>query len=162
MQTFKDNAGRTWTLSVDIDAVRRVRSLLKVNLVSADLGKTLEELVADPVLLCDVIYCILKAQADQQNVSDVDFGRAMAGDAIEHATSAFLEELALFTPNPRDRARVQRVVKALFTMADKARDLAEKNLPVALEKAEAAILSSATPGPTSGSSPAASASTPAP
>ena len=106
MKTFKDNAGRTWTVSVDVDAIRRVRTALKVNLTSTDFGAVLEQILSDPVLLCDVLYVICKPEADRQKVSDEDFGRAMAGDAIEHATGALLEELANFTPNPRDRSRI--------------------------------------------------------
>ena len=82
MKTFKDNAGRTWTVSVDVDAIRRVRTALKVNLTSTDFGAVLEQILSDPVLLCDVPSSA--SQADQQ-VSDEDFGRAMAGTTPEHA-----------------------------------------------------------------------------
>ena len=135
MRTFKDNAGRTWTVQVDVDAIRRVRTALKVNLVSADFAKVLEDLLSDPVLLCDVLYVVCKEESDQQNVSDVDFGRAMAGDAIEQGTLALLEELALFTPNPRDRARVQRVLRAMWQLAERNRDAAEKRLEGEIAKA---------------------------
>jgi hypothetical protein len=82
MRTFKDNAGRTWTVSVDCDALKRVRTLLNVNLISTEFVKVLEQLLSDPVLLCDVLYVVCKPEAEKQSVSDVDFGRAMAGDAI--------------------------------------------------------------------------------
>jgi hypothetical protein len=154
MKTFKDNAGRTWSVSVDVDAIRRVRTSLKVNLTSTDFASVLEQLLSDPVLLCDVLYVICKPEADRQKISDEDFGRSMAGDAIEHATAAFLEELANFTPNPRDRARVQRVIRAMWELAEKTRDVAEWNL-------EAEIAKVMTSGPTSGGSPGSSASTPA-
>lgn len=152
MRTFKDNAGRTWTVSVDIDAVRRVRSTLKLNLTNADFSETLQQLLGDPVLLCDVLYVICKPEADKAGVSDVDFGRAMAGDSIEHGTAALLEELENFTPNPRDRARVKRILAALRQYAEKTRDVAEIKLE-ALER-------QMTSGQPSGSSPAPSESTP--
>jgi hypothetical protein len=87
------------------------------------------------VLLCDVLYVVCKQEADKQNVSDVNFGRAMAGDAIEQGTLALLEELALFTPNPRDRARVQRVLRAMLQLAERSRDAAEKRLEGEIAKA---------------------------
>lgn len=154
MKTFKDNAGRTWSVSVDVDAIRRVRTALKVNLTSTDFASVLEQLLSDPVLLCDVLYVICKPEADRQKISDEDFGRSMAGDAIEHATAAFLEELANFTPNPRDRARVKRVLQAMWDLAEKTRDVADRNLETEIAK----VLTS---GLTSGGSPGSSASTPA-
>ena len=91
MRAFTDNAGRSWSLAVNVDAIKRVKSLLGVNLMDAVEGTLLEKLVSDPVLLCDVIYAVCKPQADAQGVRDEDFGRAMAGDAIDLATTAMLE-----------------------------------------------------------------------
>lgn len=158
MKTFKDNAGRTWTVSVDVDAIRRVRTALKINLTSTDFGAVLEQLLSDPVLLCDVLYVICKPEADRQKVSDEDFGRAMAGDAIEHATGALLEELGNFTPHPRDRARVQRILQAMWKLAEKTRDVAERKLDAEIERALSSV--ETTSGPTSGGSPDSSASIP--
>ena len=66
-------------------------------------GDLLEQLSTDPILLCDVVYVLCKPEADQQNVTDEQFGQAMAGDAIEHATTALLEELVDFFPLARRR-----------------------------------------------------------
>jgi len=103
MKTFNDNAGRTWTVTVNVDAIKRVKSLLSVNLMEAVEGKLLERLISDPVLLCDVIYAVCKPEADAKAVSDEDFGRSMAGDAIDLATTALLEELCDFFPQGRRR-----------------------------------------------------------
>ena len=32
MRTFTDNAGRTWTVAINVAAVKRVRGLIKVDL----------------------------------------------------------------------------------------------------------------------------------
>lgn len=64
-------------------------------------GPLLQRLVSDPILLCDVIYVVCRPQAETAGVSDEDFGRAMAGDAIDAATTAVLEELADFFPGAR-------------------------------------------------------------
>ena len=42
MHTFNDTLGRTWTVTINVDAIRRVRSLLDVNLLDAIEGKLLE------------------------------------------------------------------------------------------------------------------------
>lgn len=111
MKTFNDNAGRSWTVQVNVDAVKRVRDLAQVNLLEVVEGKLLERLISDPVLLCDVIYCLCKPEADSKNISDVDFGRAMAGDAIDGATTALLEELVDFFPQAKRRVLAKALAK---------------------------------------------------
>lgn len=160
MKTFNDNAGRTWTIAINVDAIKRVRSLLEVDLLEIVDGKLIERLIRDPVLLCDVVYAVCKPEADAKSVSDEEFGRAMAGDAIEHATKALLEDLVGFSPSPRDRANLQRVLATTWNVMDRARDLVEKRLESGeLEKVVERAL--ATAGSSSGAAPESSASTPA-
>jgi hypothetical protein len=109
MKTFSDNTGRTWSLTINVDAIKRVRGLLDVDLMQAIDGKLLERLVTDPVLLCDVVYALCKPEADAKSVTDEQFGQAMAGDAIDAATTALLEELVGFFP----QAKRQVLRKAL-------------------------------------------------
>lgn len=109
MQTFNDNTGRTWSLTINVDAIKRVRGLLDVDLMQAIDGKLLERLVTDPVLLCDVVYALCKPEADAKSITDEQFGQAMAGDAIDAATTALLEELVGFFP----QAKRQVLRKAL-------------------------------------------------
>jgi hypothetical protein len=101
VKTFNDNAGRTWTIAVNVDSIKRVKALIGVDLMESVEGKLLERLTTEPILLCDVIYALCKPQADAAGVKDEDFGRAMAGDAIDLATTALLEELVDFFPARR-------------------------------------------------------------
>jgi hypothetical protein len=111
------------------------------------------------VLLCDVIYGVCKPQADEQNISDEDFGRAMAGDAIEHATRALLDELVGFSPSPKDRANLQRILETTWRMMDRARDLVGARLNSnELERTIEQVL--ATANDSSGNAPASSDSIP--
>ena len=81
MKSFTDNKGRTWTLEVNVAAIKRVRGLCKVDLnsiVEVDsenrpTAHLLEQLSSDPVLLVDVLYAICKPEADKLGVSDEDF-----------------------------------------------------------------------------------------
>jgi hypothetical protein len=111
MRTFTDNAGRSWTLAINVDTIRRVRSLVDVDLLQAVEGKLIERLAGDPILLCDVIYVICKPEADQRSVSDEEFGRSMAGDAIDLATTSLLEELVDFFPKSRRQLLSKALVK---------------------------------------------------
>jgi len=154
MKTFSDITGRSWTVTVNIDAIKRVKTLIGTNLLDAIEGKLLEQLIADPVLLCDILYCLCKPQADSQNVSDEDFGRAMAGDVIEAATTAFLEELADFFPSQK-RLLLRKALGKLRTMEALAWSTASKRLdsPELDERLQAMIA-----GDSSGNLPASSAS----
>ncbi len=160
MKTFTDNAGRTWTVAINVDVIKRVRGLLEVDLLSILDGKLVERLYRDPVLLCDVVYAVCKPEADAKEVSDEEFGRAMAGDAIEHATKALLEELVGFSPSPRDRANLQRVLETTWNVMDKARDVIEARLAT-VNTEEIVAQALATSGSSSGAVPALSASSPA-
>lgn len=111
MKTFTDNAGRTWSVQVNVEAIKRVRDLCGVNLLDVLEGKLLERLSGDPILLCDCVYAACKVQADERNVSDADFGRAMAGDAIDSAATALLEELVDFFPQARRKVLAKAMAK---------------------------------------------------
>ncbi len=166
MKTFTDNAGRSWTVEINVAALKRVRSMAGIDLLEVLEGTLIERLVRDPVLLCDAVYAVCKPQADERELSDEDFGRAMAGDAIEAATAALLEELVSFCPSPRDRRNLGRILEQTRTVMDRARDLIEQRLDSGeLERAaEAALLAEvpATPTGSSGSAPGSSGSTPDP
>ena len=109
MRTFKDNAGRSWSVSVNVDTARRIRTMAGVDLMGliesptgqeSATGKPLiERLLRDPILLCDVLFVVCKDEADKQNISDADFGRALYGTAISAGRAALLEEIADFFPD---------------------------------------------------------------
>ena len=157
MATFNDKAGRAWTVAVNVDAIKRVRSLLGVDLMDAVGGELLERLVADPVLLCDVIYALCKPEADARSVSDEEFGRAMAGDAIEAATTALLEELTDFFPSRR-----RRLLKRAMEKMDRLQELALQAAEARLESGEfeERLRAELESGNWSGNSPGSSGSTP--
>jgi hypothetical protein len=159
MKTFTDNAGRVWTVQVNVDAIRRVRDLAQMNLLEVVEGKLLERLISDPVLLCDVIYSLCKPEADAKSVSDVDFGKAMGGDAIDGATTALLEELVDFFPQAKRRVLSKALAK-LWKLETAALAAVETRLDSPeLERQMAARLAQLENS--SGSAPESSASTPA-
>ncbi|MCK4660506.1 MAG: hypothetical protein KAV82_13370 [Phycisphaerae bacterium] len=72
MKSFTDNAGRSSTIAINVDAIKRVRGLLDVDLLKIVEGTLIEKLIRDPVLLCDVVYAVCKPEADAKDVSDED------------------------------------------------------------------------------------------
>jgi len=162
MRTFKDSQGRGWDLAINVDAVKRVRSLLDIDLLSItdDKGKLLERIADDEVLMVDLVYVILKPQADARNVTDEDFGRAMAGDAIDAAYAAFLEELAGFFRNPQRRELLKKTLEKLSALEGKILQKAQERL--ASGEIDRKVEELLTSGNSSGNSPASSESTQAP
>lgn len=126
MQTFKDNAGRAWCVTISVDAIKRVRAHLKIDLMALDQG-LFEKLISDPILLCDLVYVLCKPEADAQKITDEDFGRSMGGDAIDGATEAVLKELVGFFPSGR-RELIQHAVEKLRRLETLALDRAHKKL----------------------------------
>jgi len=126
MRTFQDSAGRTWTIAVTVDAVKRVRDLLKEDLL--DIERVFPRLLIDPILLCDVVYCVCKPQADAEKVSDVDFARAMAGDTIARAKAALIEELVDFFPDQSQRETIRLAIAKYSQWNKKAVELVKAKL----------------------------------
>ena len=130
MRTFVDGNGRSWTIVINVSAIKRLRGLIQVDLYGlvtdgfAGLGK----LLADPVSLVDVIYCLCKDEADARDISDEDFGRAMFGDTIKSASDAFLEELTDFFPDPRVRAGLRQTIATGAKVRDHLMDQVEAEL----------------------------------
>lgn len=124
MSKFTDTKGRDWLVAINVQSGKEVRKECKgLDLfdVGAKAGDAFLSLVTNPVVLVDTLYVLCRKQADERGVSDEDFGRAMAGDAIEDATEAFVEALVFFTPNLRDRQRIQVAWKKAKTYMDRIR-----------------------------------------
>lgn len=100
MHAFKDNAGRTWEVSITVAQVKRVRGLLGIDLYKLieHEVRPLGELLGNPCDLVDVIYVLCKDQAEAKQITDEQFGAALGGDALEDAANAFLQELIDFFP----------------------------------------------------------------
>lgn len=109
MHIFKDNQGRSWNFALNVWEMKRIRASLGVDLVNAvALGKDgnvqtdlVDRIANDPCLLVDILWVVCEEQAKEDGVSDADFGSSLAGDAVEEATRAFLDELVDFFPGAR-------------------------------------------------------------
>jgi hypothetical protein len=124
MSTFKDNAGREWTVALDGPTIREVRKACGVDLAAVD-GSASEKLRDDPVLLVDSLWVICRAQALAARVTDAEFGKALVGDAIEFATEALIEAINDFFPSRRR--------EALKTLTARMKETREAGMEDALE-----------------------------
>lgn len=128
MKTFTDNTKREWSIDINVSAVKKVRNLLDFNLAKID-DNLIATLIDDPVLLVDIIYVLCQEQCKEAGITDEQFGRAMAGDAIALATEAFVEELVNFIPNPRQRETIGKALEQI----EKVRTVAMDRIDAELE-----------------------------
>lgn len=112
-RSFKDNRGRSWIVSITANDLKRVRLAtgIKLGSLTEDQLKPLAELLSDTEQFIDVLYLLCQEQAEKIGASDADFGRAMVGDHIDDAATAFLRALADFSPS--------RVRTTLLNLAEK-------------------------------------------
>lgn len=128
MHAFTDQNGRPWALKIDVAAIKEIRDALQVDLLKALEGDLLQELAADPVKLVEVLWRLVREQAARDQLTEEQFGRALAGDSLEAATEAFLDELIAFFP--------QRQRNALATLRTKSRHYAQTATTAAMSRLE--------------------------
>lgn len=129
MRSFNDTTGKEWKLAVTVAAVKRVRELTGCDLMQILSSEdTLRQLATDDILMVDVVFAILKTQADADGISDVQFGEAMAGDAISKAYEALIGELSDFSRNPKARKVMGKVWAKVQEVENKLAGIAEERL----------------------------------
>lgn len=155
MHTFKDNSDRVWTLSINVNAVKRCRALVSVDLYGliTDGFKGLGELLGDPPKFVDVLYVLCMDEANKRDVSDDVFGQSMGGDTLELAADAFTDELINFSP-PRLRPGLKKVVAASKALTERMTAILEERI----DQLDLASIADRLTG-SSGNSPASSEST---
>jgi hypothetical protein len=127
VKTFADKMGRVWHLSIDVGSIRRVKaSPLGINLADALDGKLLERLSGDLLLMADVLCELCRPEAKKENISEDAFYESLAGEVLEKATTAFMEELADFFPAGRGtviRKALAKLKKLQGMATDKATEI---------------------------------------
>jgi hypothetical protein len=128
MKTFKDKSGREWTLTINTNAIKRVRDLAKFDLLKITEGREFFASLADPFTLVNVLYTLCKPDADAAKITDEQFGEAMDGDSLEMASTVMLEELTDFFPS--------RQRKPLKLALEKAYQMQEQSAEIVIERLE--------------------------
>jgi len=124
---FKDKNGKQWDCNVTVGAVKRVKNLCGFNLIPLT-GEKIKTFYDDIPLFVDVVYSVIKPQADKCDITDEQFGEALDGDAIYLATSALLEGVVNFTPNPKQRAMMEKLLKSVRDGMEYSLNAAEKEM----------------------------------
>lgn len=97
MASFTDKNGRTWTINLDAPTIRKIKSDCDgLNILSAD-GEAFDKMYEDPLLLCDVVWILVSEEAQSQSITQLQFHKAMGGDAIDAATVAIVDAVKDFS-----------------------------------------------------------------
>lgn len=123
MKEFRDAEGRPWEIRVNVSTLRRVRDLAGIDLITLFTGDmtALQAFIADPYKRADALFVLCQDQAEKRSVSSESFGEALAGDPMEAATLAMLDELASFFPGPK-----AKLIRAALAKMSEGADLAAK------------------------------------
>ena len=165
MASFKDTAGRDWTVDITVQTLKRIKSALNIDLLDNQGGKgILGQMAADPILVCDILYVACQDQAEKAGVSDEDFGSALGGDALQAGIDALLEAFIGFFPNRAQRAALGRAWEKMGKLTEMAIEAVQETLDSGQLEAQmkTEIGSQLTGGMKSIGTPASSESTPVP
>jgi hypothetical protein len=148
-------------LAVTIGSAKRVRDLLQVDLLRPNEGEPVlvGRLNTDVAALIDVIFALVKPQADERGVTDVDFAEALDGQAAYDAWLGFMEDWRGFFQKLR-RDDLATMIDRTIALVRKAVEFQDNLVDREAEKMERTLGAMGGPGQTSGSTPAERESTP--
>jgi len=179
MAEFKDAKGDRWQVAVTGGTIKRALDLLKVDLGQPLAGKPplLSRFDIDIAFKVDLLYVVCMPQADEREISDLQFAERLEGDSLYAASQALLAAWAdFFRRGLRQEAtaraieKEQEALRAVFEVASQtlaseefegatARELArlKSKLKRSLNRlGRSAASSRRSPGPTPRSEPSAS------
>lgn len=103
MAKFSDKTGREWPVVVTVGALRRVIDRTGINLHNLFGGESsegnateLSKVLANPIVICDVVYALVAPTAQDRNVTIDAFGELLEGDILTQATEAMTDALCVF------------------------------------------------------------------
>lgn len=110
MKVFCDTSGTEWKISVNVLTIKRVleeTGLRLTDIFSSE--QKISQFFSDDVKFCEVLWAIVKPQADAAGKDAEQFFAAIDGTVIEQALGALLEKVADFFQEPR-RSLLRRVL----------------------------------------------------
>ncbi len=115
MQIFKDNANRSWQLSLTIGVAMKVKATLRIDLLQPEVGDppVLTRLGIDELLLAQVIAIMLESQFELQKVDRDDIYETFDGPTFARAHEAFYKELIDFFQSRGRKDRQAAVLKQM-------------------------------------------------
>jgi hypothetical protein len=102
MKTFKTTDGTEWQVVVNVGTIKRCMDDTGLRLTDLFASEAkIGEFFADDVRFCEVLFSVIRPQADAADKTLDDFLAGIDGTVIEGAAEALLAELSDFFPEPR-------------------------------------------------------------
>lgn len=171
MKTFSDRQGRSWTIEINYTSLRRVKAATGVDLTRLVDPKSdvMGQLTGDPFILFDCLVALLQPQLDDKGITAEQLGESLDEESADKAAVALIEAAIDYFQEGK-RMLLKRAFAKVTTAAQRRqtasldqalRAVESPEFEQAIETALDAA-SRSTPGSSATSSPASSASTPAP
>ena len=153
MHSFTDRADRTWNLVLNVSMAKQIKDRLEYDVLNLE-QFNISKLFNDPYLLVNILWVICEKQTEKMKwvkkwiengeeiklekvaVDQDEFGEGLAGETIDKATEALLNEISDFLPNHRLRKIFSQGLKKTEEAMDKIFNQMEKVLesPELMEK----------------------------
>lgn len=113
MKTFKDSAGREWTIALNLGTAKAVKDKLGIDLLQPEVGDPppITRFGTDETFLAEVIFCLLEKQFEERKLTAEDVYDSFDGRTILDSQSAFYDELIDFFQSRGREDRVKAVAK---------------------------------------------------
>jgi hypothetical protein len=110
---FTTTDGRVYTIEISMGVVRRTEAMLGKRLTAIFVTPELrEKYLNDDLGFSDVLYAIIKPQADANGLSKEQFEDTLTGDTFRAAYAMVLENLAYFFEEPLRGLILNHLAKA--------------------------------------------------
>ncbi len=102
MKAFKTTDGTEWQVVVNVATIKRCMDDTGLRLTDLFASEAkIGEFFADDVRFCEVLFSVIRPQADAAGKTLDDFLAGIDGTVIEKAVEALLAEVADFFQEPR-------------------------------------------------------------
>jgi hypothetical protein len=92
VKEFKDAKGETWQIVLHFGNIARTMRASDKRFNLTQVGELADQLAQDPLEFYDLLWILLKPQADAKNIDEEQFGERMAAYPIHEARLAFFAE----------------------------------------------------------------------
>ena len=125
MQYINDKDGLQWEITIDLNAIERVHSMLDIDLCDTGKDSAVFNLLEDLPLCGKTLYAICKPAADAKKMELRDFNvKFSSGEVLVEAAKKIWKELQDFFPPSRRRAFAADTAR-LIAASDQAYQMAD-------------------------------------
>lgn len=127
MKTFKDDLGRSWSVHLSCASLKRVAEHTQFDFADISNGKAVALFGGDTTHLLDILWPLVKADAESKGINYDSFGEGLRGDALAAAAAVLKEELLDFFPSSR-RALMELLLRKMDAVVQQASEQAAKEI----------------------------------